>query len=132
MAEDGVQLKAVERMVRQIVINLVGNAIKFTPAGGAVFLSGRRRADGAYEIAIRDTGIGMTEKEMAHALMPFGQNDNRFTGKHDGTGLGLPLAKAMLELHGGGLTMSSVPEMGTTVTMIFPAERVTVRSLVAA
>ncbi|MBN9554667.1 MAG: hypothetical protein J0H61_08345 [Alphaproteobacteria bacterium] len=132
MAEDGVQLKAVERMVRQIVINLVGNAIKFTPAGGAVFLSGRRRGDGAYEIAIRDTGIGMTEKEMAYALMPFGQNDNRFTGKHDGTGLGLPLAKAMLELHGGGLTMSSVPEMGTTVTMIFPAERVTVRSLVAA
>ncbi len=130
--EDGLQLKAVERMVRQIVINLVGNAIKFTPAGGAVFLSGGRRPDGCYEIAVRDTGVGMTEKEMVHALMPFGQNDNRFTGKHDGTGLGLPLAKAMLELHDGTLTMASVPEIGTIVTMIFPAHRVSARGLVAA
>jgi signal transduction histidine kinase len=132
LPEDGVELKAVERMVRQIVINLVGNAIKFTPAGGAVFLSGRQRADGCYEIAVRDTGVGMTEKEMIHALMPFGQNDNRFTGKHDGTGLGLPLAKAMLELHGGELTMASVPEMGTIVTMIFPACRIAARGLAAA
>ncbi|HEY4274636.1 MAG TPA: ATP-binding protein [Rhizomicrobium sp.] len=130
--EDGLQLKAVERMLRQIVINLVGNAIKFTPVGGAVFVSGNRRADGCYEIAVRDTGVGMTEKEMAYALMPFGQNDNRFTGKHDGTGLGLPLAKAMLELHDGALTMTSTPEMGTTVTMIFPAHRVAMRGLVAA
>jgi signal transduction histidine kinase len=124
IAEDGLQLKAVERMIRQILINLVGNAIKFTPAGGSVYVTGRLLGDGCYEVAVRDTGVGMTEKEMAHAMMPFGQNENRFTGKHEGTGLGLPLAKAMLELHEGALTMSSVPEVGTTVTMTFPAYRV--------
>jgi signal transduction histidine kinase len=132
VVEDGLQVNAVERMIRQIVINLVGNAIKFTPPGGAVHLSGRMRSDGGYEISVRDTGVGMSEKEMAHAMMPFGQNDNRFTGKHEGTGLGLPLAKAMLELHDGTLTMSSIPDIGTTVTMILPAERVEVRDLAAA
>ena len=90
------------------------------------------RGDGGYEIAVRDTGVGMSEKEMANALTPFGQNENRFTGKHEGTGLGLPLAKAMLELHEGTLTMSSVPNVGTTVTMIFPAARIEARDLVAA
>jgi signal transduction histidine kinase len=124
IVEDGLKIMAVERMIRQILINLVGNAIKFTPQGGGVYLSGRTRSDGGYEIAVRDTGVGMSEKEMAHALTPFGQNENRLTGKHDGTGLGLPLAKAMLELHDGTLTMASVPDVGTTVTMILPAERV--------
>ncbi len=95
-------------------------------------VAGRQRSDGGYEIAVRDTGVGMSEKEMIQAMMPFGQNENRFTGKHDGTGLGLPLAKAMLELHDGILTMSSVPEVGTTVTMSFPAQRVIARDLVAA
>jgi len=132
MTEDGLRVNAVERMIRQIVINLVGNAIKFTPAGGSVHLSGRLRNDGCYEVAVRDTGVGMSEKEMAQAMLPFGQIENRFTGKHDGTGLGLPLAKAMLELHGGSLTMSSKPELGTTVTMTFPAQRVIVRDLAAA
>ena len=69
------------------------------------------------------TATYMTEDEMAHALTPFGQNGNRFTGRHDGTGLGLPLAKAMLELHGGTLTLTSAPDMGTTVTMVLPADR---------
>jgi len=132
LVEDGMQLKAVERMIRQILINLVGNAIKFTPPGGTVHVSGQRLSDGGYEIAVRDTGVGMTEKEMTHAMMPFGQNENRFTGKHDGTGLGLPLAKAMLELHDGTLTMSSVPDVGTTVTMSFPPQRVVARGRVAA
>jgi signal transduction histidine kinase len=121
-----------ERMIRQVVINLVGNAIKFTPPGGEVTLAGRRRSDGGYDIMVRDTGIGMNQDEMAHALTPFGQNGNRFTGGHDGTGLGLPLAKAMLELHGGTLTLTSTPDMGTTVTMGLPADRVTFRSKAAA
>jgi signal transduction histidine kinase len=132
LAEDGMQFKAVERMIRQILINLVGNAIKFTPPGGSVHVSGMLLSDGRYEVTVRDTGVGMTEKEMAHAMMPFGQNENRFTGKHDGTGLGLTLAKAMLELHDGTLAMSSVPEMGTTVTMTFPAQRIFARGRAAA
>jgi signal transduction histidine kinase len=129
---EDVRLVAVERMVRQILINLVGNAIKFTPAGGSVEVSGAPLACGGFALKVKDTGIGMTEEEVAKALLPFGQVENKMTAKHNGTGLGLPLAKAMLELHGGGLTMSSVPEMGTTVTMIFPTERVTVPGLVAA
>jgi len=132
ITEDGLQLKAVERMIRQILINLVGNAIKFTPPGGSVHVTSRLLNDGRYEVAVRDTGVGMTEQEMTYAMMPFGQNENRFTGKHEGTGLGLPLAKAMLELHEGSLTMSSVPEVGTTVTMTFPAHRVIAKGRAAA
>jgi len=121
-----------ERMIRQVVINLVSNAVKFTPPGGAVTLTGVRRPDGGYDVRVADTGIGMTEAEMANALIPFGQNGNRFTGRHDGTGLGLPLAKAMLELHGGTLTLASAPEMGTTVTMVLPASRVSFQGKAAA
>jgi len=118
------RLIAVERMVRQIVINLVGNAIKFTPEGGSVSLSGAPAADGSYRLCVRDTGIGMTENEIAIALTPFGQNHNKMAGRREGTGLGLPLAKAMIELHGGNLTVESQPNRGTAVTLIFPAERV--------
>jgi len=122
--DDGLAVIAVERMIRQIVINLVGNAIKFTPPGGSVHLGGRLLPDGSYEISVRDTGVGMSEAEMAHALTPFGQNENRLARKQDGTGLGLPLAKAMLELHGGSLRMESVKDKGTSVIMTLPATRV--------
>jgi signal transduction histidine kinase len=132
IAEPGLCFTGAERMIRQVMINLVGNAIKFTPHGGDVTLTGRKRPDGGYDIMVRDTGIGMNEDEMAHALTPFGQNGNRFTGRHDGTGLGLPLAKAMLELHGGTLTLTSAPDMGTTVTMVLPANRTSFHGKVAA
>jgi len=118
------RLQAVERMVRQILINLVGNAIKFTPAGGTVTLTGRRLNDGGYELTVTDSGVGMTEEEVAQALMPFGQISNMMSAKHNGTGLGLPLAKAMMELHGGSLTIASVPQKGTAVMLGFPAARV--------
>ncbi|HXS06341.1 MAG TPA: HAMP domain-containing sensor histidine kinase [Rhizomicrobium sp.] len=124
IAEEGLVVTAVERMIRQILINLVGNAIKFTPPGGAVHVTGRVLADGAYEVAVRDTGVGMSEAEISHALTPFGQNENQLSRKHEGTGLGLPLAKAMLELHGGSLKMTSVKDQGTTVTLTLPADRV--------
>jgi signal transduction histidine kinase len=119
-----VRLVAVERMVRQIVINLVGNAVKFTPAGGLVHLSGRRLGDGGYELTVQDSGVGMSEEEILLALTPFGQIANVMTAKHAGTGLGLPLAKAMMELHGGALAIASVPGRGTAVTLGFPAARV--------
>ena len=117
------RLQAVERMVRQILINLVGNAIKFTPAGGTVTLTGRRLDDGGFALTVTDSGVGMTEEEVAQALMPFGQISNLMSAKHTGTGLGLPLAKAMMELHGGSLTIASVPQKGTAVTLGFPAAR---------
>jgi signal transduction histidine kinase len=121
--EEDVRLVAVERMVRQIVINLVGNAVKFTPHGGSVVLSGGAHADGGYILRVRDTGVGMSESEIANALTPFGQNRAKMAVQHEGTGLGLPLAKAMIELHGGSLSVDSQPNRGTCITLLFPPER---------
>jgi signal transduction histidine kinase len=124
LPEDGVRLLAVERMLRQIVINLVGNAIKFTPAGGTVRVGGRRLANGGYEIYFRDSGVGMREEDIAVAVTPFGQIANMTGAKHTGTGLGLPLAKAMMELHCGTMSIASALDKGTTVMVTFPASRV--------
>ncbi|HYJ36054.1 MAG TPA: ATP-binding protein [Rhizomicrobium sp.] len=121
---ESVRLLAVERMVRQILINLVGNAIKFTPAGGTVEISGAPLMDGGYALTVQDSGIGMTEAEIAKALMPFGQIENKMTATRNGTGLGLPLAKAMLEVHGGQLEIHSAPGRGTSVVLKFPPSRV--------
>jgi len=131
LPQDGARLVAVERMVRQVLINLVGNAIKFTPAGGTVCLTGGPAADGAYELTVRDSGVGMSEEDIAVALTPFGQIANLMGAKHTGTGLGLPLAKAMMELHGGTLTIHSTPYKGTAVTLTFPPARVVAGSAAA-
>jgi signal transduction histidine kinase len=119
-----IRLLAVERMVRQILINLVGNAIKFTQAGGTVRIGGAASPDGGYLVTVEDSGVGMREDEIAEALMPFHQIENRMSAKHTGTGLGLPLAKAMMELHGGALAIESRPGKGTCITLIFPAARI--------
>jgi signal transduction histidine kinase len=129
---ESVRLLAVDRMIRQIMINLVGNAIKFTPQGGHVRVSGEALPDGGYAVAVEDSGIGMTEAEIQQALMPFGQIENKMTAKHNGTGLGLPLAKAMLELHDGTLAISSLPGRGTRIVLNFPASRIRVGRRVAA
>jgi signal transduction histidine kinase len=122
--DETVRLYAVERMVRQIVINLIGNAIKFTPGGGSIIVSGAPEPDGGYCLKIRDNGIGMDESEIIHALTPFGQNRVKMSVRQEGTGLGLPLAKAMMELHGGSLTLESELNRGTCVSLRFPPERV--------
>ena len=123
---------AVERMVRQIMINLVGNAIKFTPAGGEVQIAGGAAGDGGYVITIQDSGIGMSEQDIAKALTPFGQVENKMTATHNGTGLGLPLAKAMLELHDGRLEITSRPGTGTKIALFFPASRINAGRKIAA
>jgi two-component system, cell cycle sensor histidine kinase PleC len=127
-----VRLLAVERMIRQIMINLVGNAIKFTPSGGSVMVSGHARPCGGYAVTVQDSGIGMTDQEIVKALTPFGQVENKMTATHNGTGLGLPLAKAMLELHGGELEINSTPGSGTKVVLNFPASRINPGRKVAA
>jgi signal transduction histidine kinase len=121
---ENVRLVAVERMVRQIMINLVSNAIKFTPAGGFVEVGGTGLACGGYAVTVRDCGIGMSKDDIVKALTPFGQVENKMTATHNGTGLGLPLAKAMLELHGGELEIESEPGRGTMIVLKFPANRV--------
>jgi signal transduction histidine kinase len=122
--EDGLpRLKADLRTCKQMVLNLVTNAIKFTEPGGAVTVSVRRATEGGIMLTVSDTGIGMDEREIKIALQPFRQIDSGLARRHEGTGLGLPLVKALAELHGGRLEIESVPSKGTTATVRFPAER---------
>ena len=110
--------------MRQILINLLANAVKFTQRDGAVTVSARQEADGGFAVVVADTGIGMTENEKLVAMEPFGQVDNTLARSFEGTGLGLPLARRLAELHGGRLTMHSVKGVGTTVEVLLPGFRV--------
>lgn len=116
------------RLVRQILINLVGNAVKYTSAGGVVEVIARREPDGALQLVVTDTGRGIPKDKIREALEPFGQvNKSVESGSIQGTGLGLPLAKAMAELHGGTLNLESDVGQGTMVTVQFPARRLAAR-----
>jgi signal transduction histidine kinase len=110
--------------LKQILLNLLSNAIKFTPAGGSVGLSGARNRDGSIVVRVTDTGIGMRAQDIPTALQPFRQVESSLSRKHEGTGLGLPLTKAIVEMHGGTLAIASTPGKGTTVSFTIPAERV--------
>ncbi len=116
------RLRADERRVKQIVLNLLSNAIKFTPSPGTVTIAARRRGPDLI-MTVSDTGIGIAPADFDKALEPFGQIDNRLARAYEGTGLGLPLCKQLVELHGGSLSLDSELGRGTTVTAIFPAER---------
>ena len=110
--------------LRQILLNLLGNAVKFTPPGGQIILSVNRSMDGGVLIDVSDTGIGIPEDKMELALSPFGQIDSKLSRKFEGTGLGLPLTKRLVELHGGTLKIVSEVAEGTTVSVLLPASRV--------
>jgi two-component system cell cycle sensor histidine kinase PleC len=110
--------------LKQIIINLLSNAIKFTPSGGSVAIAVTAEGDGGLSLTIRDTGIGMSSKEIRDALELFHQVDNSLSRRFEGTGLGLPLAVKLTELHGGTLTVESTPGLGTTVKVRFPANRI--------
>jgi signal transduction histidine kinase len=116
-------LCADERRLKQVLINLVGNAVKFTMTGGEVAVSARRTEDGV-AIAVSDTGIGIAEQDIPRVMSQFGQVDSSLARQYQGTGLGLPLAKQLTELHGGTLTIESVLGTGTTVTVTLPASRI--------
>jgi signal transduction histidine kinase len=110
------------RKVKQIVLNLVTNAIKFSRPGGEVEIVLRSNA-GAVQIAVSDCGIGMNTREVELAMTRFGQVAEAWTRDHSGTGLGLPLAIGLAELHGATLTIASTKGVGTTVTVAFPVAR---------
>ncbi|HLZ65867.1 MAG TPA: ATP-binding protein [Aliidongia sp.] len=112
-----------ERLLRQVLLNLASNAIKFTPSGGRVRIEVGRKVGGELTLAVQDTGIGMTAEEAAVALRPFGQVQGAFVRSRDGVGLGLPLAKSFVELHGGVLEVDSAPGRGTTVMVNLPPWR---------
>ena len=111
------------KKLRQILITLLSNAIKFTPSGGSVRLVAGREREGGLILSVVDSGIGIPADKIAVALAPFGQVDASLARKYEGVGLGLPLTKRLVELHGGTLEIVSVPGAGTTVTARFPHER---------
>jgi signal transduction histidine kinase len=115
-------IRADERSMKQVLINLLSNAIKFTPVGGTVGLTASARC--GLTVLVSDSGIGMSDAEIAIALTPFGQIESAMARRHQGTGLGLPLARSLIELHGGQLEIRSKPNLGTTVALTLPPERV--------
>ena len=108
------------RRVKQILINLLSNAHKFTPDRGRIILSARRSADGGATIAITDTGVGMTPEQLIVAMTPFGQVQSHYTRTQEGTGLGLPIARGLARQHGGDLYLESEPGAGTTAILTLP------------
>jgi len=121
---DGPTLVCDAARLRQVLSNLLTNAIKFTDPGGSILLIGRVGRSGQYILSVSDTGRGMTEQEIAKALTNFGQIEGVFTRNTGGTGLGLPLTRALVEAHGGTLDIMSQAGVGTTVSVRLPAHRV--------
>ena len=117
-------LIADERLVKQALLNLLSNAVKFTPRDGRVEICLSLAADGAFCVRVRDTGIGIPESDLARVLTPFSQVESALSRNFQGTGLGLPLTKSFVEMHGGSLELKSCLGDGTEVTLRFPPERV--------
>ncbi|WP_119301998.1 ATP-binding protein [Dongia deserti] len=122
VSADVPRVRADELKIKQVLLNLLSNAVKFTPSGGLISVDTAVQ-NGDLILTISDTGIGMAPEQVGHALEPFGQIDNSLTRAHDGTGLGLPLARALVELHDGTLAIDSALGQGTKVTITLPAER---------
>jgi PAS domain S-box-containing protein len=117
-------IRADERKLKQILMNLLSNAVKFTPQGGMVAILSFLDAKGDVAIEVRDTGIGMAPDDIPRALAAFGQIDSTLTRKHEGTGLGLPLVKALVEIHGGQFALSSELGRGTSAVVVLPKARI--------
>jgi len=116
-------LYADERKTMQVVLNLVTNAIKFSRDGGEVVITCRIDALRGLMVTVADSGIGIAEEDLGRVVEAFEQVDNSLSRRHQGTGLGLPLVKAMMELHGGALELRSELDVGTEATIIFPPNR---------
>jgi two-component system cell cycle sensor histidine kinase PleC len=118
------RLWADERAIRQICLNLLSNAIKFTPPGGEIWLKVGWTASGGQYLSVKDTGPGIPEEEIPIVLASFGQGSNSIKSAEQGAGLGLPIAKSLVDLHGGTFTLKSKLRIGTEVIITFPPERV--------
>jgi signal transduction histidine kinase len=125
-------LRADELKFRQVLVNLLSNGIKFTPAGGRVALAGRLEAARTLSLVVSDTGVGMAAEDIPVAFEAFRQLDSSLTRKHEGAGLGLALSKRLVELHGGSIEIKSTVGHGTEVTVRFPPTRVEARPFAAA
>ena len=124
-------LWADERKLKQILLNLVSNSVKFTPAGGRIEISANLDVPSGLSILVQDTGIGIPASDLERVLEPFVQVENSLTRSYQGSGLGLPLAAKMTELHGGKLSIASQLGRGTLVRLAFPNERIALKAAAA-
>jgi len=122
---------SIERMLRldlgkmtQVFTNLLSNAVKFTPEGGRIEIESVLTSDGSLSVTVRDTGQGIENEDLVRVLQPFGQLEDHLTRQNGGIGLGLPIARALVRMHGGELTLASAVGVGTTVEIHLPADRV--------
>lgn len=120
-----------KRRLKQVLLNLLTNAIKFTERGGCVTILGKTAEDGSVCLEVTDNGIGMTPSDIKKSLTRFGQVESGLARNYEGTGLGLPISKCIMESHGGKLEIESEHGVGTTVRLIFPAQRIIRNSLLA-
>ena len=116
-------VRADDVKLQQVLLNLLSNAVKFTPGGGRIRVDVAADWRHGLTITVADNGIGIAPNDIARVLQPFGQADSGFARKYNGTGLGLPLARSIIELHGGELTLDSAVGVGTTVRLRLPADR---------
>jgi cell cycle sensor histidine kinase DivJ len=116
-------LRGDERRIKQIAINLLSNAVKFTPDGGRIVVTAAVNGDGELVLAVQDSGIGIGADEIAKVFEPFYQAEAGLARRFEGTGLGLPIVKRLVEMHSGQIELSSTPGEGTLVTIRFPADR---------
>lgn len=117
------RLRADERRLRQIMINLLGNAVKFTPRDGRIVVRTELDGENRIRIVVRDTGIGMRQEDVERAFVPFKQIDATLTRRYLGAGIGLSLTRRLVEAHGAEISIMSRPNKGTTVTVVFPPDR---------
>jgi signal transduction histidine kinase len=123
-SRSGLHVVADQRLIRQVALNLVSNAVKFTPAGGNVAIEVTIAREAGVSLVVKDTGVGIAAKDLDRVLRPFEQVESALSRSHGGTGLGLPYAKRVIEIHGGALRLTSHVGRGTTVLVNLPAARV--------
>jgi cell cycle sensor histidine kinase DivJ len=124
IADNEAVIRADLRAVKQVLINLLSNATKFTPSGGTVSIRTERATNSDIVFAVTDTGIGIDPSVLASLCEPFTQADASISRMYGGSGLGLAISRKLVALHGGTLTIESAPGRGTTVHVSFPATRV--------
>ena len=117
------RLHADPRAVRQILINLLSNAIRHTPRGGHIVVAGERGPDGGVVLTVTDTGVGIAPERLADITKPFNSGNLRGVNQRGGTGLGLAITRGLVERHGGSIAVTSRLGAGTTVSLRFPADR---------
>ena len=123
----GISLTADHRLLKQIILNLLSNSVKFTPEGGRITIRARATAGGWVSVSIADTGIGIPEDALARLGRPFEQVESQLTKSHQGSGLGLAIAKSLTELHQGTMRIRSTPGRGTMVLLRLPISRMIVQ-----